>query len=165
MSVVSVDDAVAAMQAGNPEWRNLAVLAGLGRRITVGTLSTGIAGGGAGTIVDLDQPELMVGIPAGAVFYLLSYGAQVHVPLLATDADEVETFLAVDHSTVFADDGTTVTEVIRNMIGNRPDNSGAIFVRSTGSADVTDPVLENELGRSPTPVTYRARRRTRCGPS
>ena len=49
------------------EYLDKMIVDGYGRSVLVGALSTGPVGGGAGTILDLDQPLLAVGIPQGVV--------------------------------------------------------------------------------------------------
>lgn len=131
-----------------PDWRQRAIMRGLGFHVTVGAFSTPITGGGAGTIIDLDQPELIVSIPTGYILVPLAFTAQAQVPLLAADADEVEILLAVDRTAAMVIDGTATTETIQNMRTDLGATGSVATARSAFTADVTDPVLDIELARA-----------------
>ena len=129
---------------------------GMGRQVTVGAFSTGIVGGGAGTILDLDQPELVIGVPAGVVIRPLRFSAQVQVALVAADNEENEILLAVDSLGAWNGDGTFTLETPSNMRTSSLVGS-ACAVGSAFSADMTtkpvngpaaDPVLDIELARA-----------------
>lgn len=90
-------------QTGTPQGAGLMtyeidhmIARGMGRHMTVGAESTGIVGGGAGTVLDLDQPEVAIGVPEGYAIKLLRITAQVQVALAAADNDENEIVFGVD---------------------------------------------------------------------
>ena len=120
---------------------------GFGWHADVGAFSTGIAGGGNGLVLDLDQPEFGISIPTGYTCIPIRLHAQGQVPLLATDADEAEILFAVDRTAKWAGDGTVTTEVPTNM---RTDITAScpLTVVSACTADLTDPVLGIELARA-----------------
>ena len=129
---------------------------GMGRQVTVGAFSTGIVGGGAGTILDLDQPELVIGVPAGYVIRPLRLSGQVQVGLTAADNDESEILFAVDSLGLWSGDGTFTMEEPSNMRTDLAKGSGC-RVGSAFTADMTttpkfgvaaDPVLDMELARA-----------------
>lgn len=72
------------------------IAAGMGRSMTVGSSSTGIVGGGNGTVYDEDQPEFAIGIPEGYAMKLLRAAVQVQTGLFAADNDENEILIGVD---------------------------------------------------------------------
>lgn len=129
---------------------------GMGRHVTVGAFSTGIVGGGAGTILDLDQPELVIGVPAGYCMRPIRMSAQVQVGLFAADNDESEILFAVDSLGLWSGDGTYTFEEPSNMRTDLVKGS-ACRVGSAFTADMTttqpgitpaDPILDIELARS-----------------
>lgn len=91
-----------------------AIFEGRAWQVTVGTFSTPIQGGGAGTIVDADQPEFVLNVPAGTVASLLRVRADVQVALLAADSEEAEIILAVDRAAEVAA-GTYTSETPINL--------------------------------------------------
>jgi len=124
-----------------------AISEGKGFIVNVGAFSTPITGGGDGTVLDIDQPELAIGVPTGKTIFVFSAKVQCHVPLLATDADEAEILLAVDKDTTLATDGTATTETPVNLKMQSAEVS-ACTVKSAYTADVTDPTLDIELDRA-----------------
>lgn len=129
------------------DWRQALIARGLGWHFDVGAFSTPITGGGAGTILDLDQPELIIGVPTGWTLVPLRISVQCQTPLIAADADECEILLAADRTAAYANDGTVTTETPTNL---RSDvTSGCpLNCRSAATADITDPVLGIELARA-----------------
>lgn len=128
---------------------------GLGRQVTVGGFSTGVVGGGAGTVLDLDQPELVIGVPPGYAIKPLRLSAQIQVGLLAADNDESEILFAVDSLGLWSGDGTFTAEEPSNMRTDLAKGSGC-RVGSAFTGDMTtspsggaaaDPVLDIELAR------------------
>lgn len=128
-------------------WQQKLINAGYGFHVTIGTFSTPITGGGAGTVIDLDQPEGCVSVPSGSAIIPVRFAVQCQVPLLATDADEAEILIAVDRTAAYAGDGTATAETIFNMRTDNPRASGCTSI-SAATADITDPVLGIELARS-----------------
>lgn len=131
------------------DFRDALVLNGFGFRATVGALSTPITGGGAGTVIDLDQPEFILSVPAGTAIYPTRIHVQTETPLLATDADESEILVAVDRTAKWAVDGTYTAETIYNRTTSLQSVvTSNCTAASAFTADTTDPVLDIELARS-----------------
>lgn len=129
-------------------WKQAYVNAGRGFHVTVGAFSTPITGGGAGTVIDLDQPEAVVSVPSGTAIMPIRIHVQGHVGLLATDADEYEILVAVDRTTSATTGGTATAETIFNM---RTDNGVASGCTATSAytGDITTPpTLGIELART-----------------
>lgn len=135
-----------------------AVAGGLGRSVTVGAFSTGIVGGGAGTILLIDEPDLIIGVPANVCIRPLRISAQVQAGAIGTDADETEILVAVDSLGLWTGDGTSTPEQPSNMRSDL-DKGSACRVGSavTGAITTTpgfavgaaaDPVLDMELARA-----------------
>lgn len=68
---------------------------GLGYTASEGTFSTPAVGGGAAAIIDIDRPNMTLGVPDGLTILPFAVYAQAQVPLLATDSDESEILLTV----------------------------------------------------------------------
>jgi hypothetical protein len=131
-----------------PDYIQRSIARGLGGRATVGALSAGITGGGAGTVIDLDQPEVSISVADGYVMQINEIRVQCHVPLLATDADECEILVALDRSAANAGDGTATAETVYNMRTDLGASGPAgLTIKSAYTADTTDPVLNIELAR------------------
>ncbi len=131
-------------EAFGMDWIQAAILEGKGFTAKVGAFSTPVVGGGAGTVIDLDQPEFGMIIPDGTTIVPIRIAVQLATPLGATDADEVETvwFVDVTAATVAAAlDGTWANTITPNNmrinLTNRA-NSGCT-VKSVCSGDTTDP--------------------------
>jgi hypothetical protein len=128
------------------DWRQAMIARGYGWNVTIGTLSTGITGGGAGTVLDLDQPEFILGVPANYALIPLDFHIQVNPGLQTTDSHVTEILIAVDRTQTFDASGTFTSETPLNL---RTNNSTGcpIVCGSAFNADTTDPVLSFELMR------------------
>ena len=129
---------------------------GYAYHITIGAFSSPITGGGAGTIIDQNQPEGVVSVPGGYTLIPIRFSAQCQVPLLATDSDEVEILLALDSTADWAGDGTATAESPLNLakMGFAPEkgDGAPLQVASAFSADMTrrgggEPTLDMEIAR------------------
>ena len=130
------------------------IAAGMGRIMTVGAFSSGV-GGGAAAIIDIDQPQFVVGVPAGHAIRPIRLAAQLQAGLIAADDDENEILFAVDSLGLWSEDGTRTAETPSNMRSDLAKGS-ACKCASAFSADMTttpngaaaaDPVLDIELAR------------------
>lgn len=131
------------------DWMDAMIARGYGWHSTIGAFSTPITGGGAGTVIDLDQPEGIISVPSGYCMRPVRIHVQCHTPLLASDADEAEILIAVDRASAY--DGTgTVTSEATSTFNMRTDIStgSPVSVYSAATADITDPVLGIELARA-----------------
>lgn len=134
------------------DWRQALLARGLGWNVTIGSFSTPIVGGGAGTVLDLDQPEGVLSVPSGYCLVPLRISIQCQPPLIAADNDEIEALIAVDRTAAASTDGTSTPET---PLGLRTDISSGcpIVCTSAYTADMTattgaDPVLSFELARA-----------------
>lgn len=133
------------------------IAAGMGRVANTGAFSGGVVGGGAGDVLLIDEPELIIGIPAGYAMIPLRISCQVQPGAATTDADETEILIAVDSLGLWSGDGTSTPESPSNMRTDL-DKGSALRVGSavTGAITTTpgfavpapqDPVLDMELAR------------------
>jgi hypothetical protein len=120
------------------DWKNALVAAGKVFYAKVGDFSTPVVGGGAGTIIDLDQPEFAIAIPSGKTLIPISFRAQALLPLLAADADETEILISADLDAKWALDGTWANTITPRNLKNKSGNTSALTVKSVCSVDTTE---------------------------
>ena len=133
MSLLSIDEMIAR---------------GMGRAVTVGAFSTGIVGGGAGTVLDQDQPELAIGVPGGFVIRPIYAAVQVQPAAATTDADETEILVGVDSLGLWTGDGTETDENPSNLRTDLPKGSGC----RVGSAFTGNMTTTPSFGSAAAPV-------------
>ena len=122
------------------DWRQALIARGFGWAIDVGTLTTPITGGGAGTVLDLEQPELAINVPSGYAMVPLRISAQCQIGLQTTDAHENEIWFGFDRTQVQTA-GTSTTETPGNMRSDLT-NAAPFTVYSAYTADgVATPVI------------------------
>lgn len=129
----------------NADWRQALVARGFGYHVDVGSFSTPLTGGGAGTVIDLDQPEFGISVAAGYTLIPLRFDINTRPGLQTTDSHESEILVAVDRAAAWAGDGTVTTETAVNMRSNATGNPSGVSIFSAATADITDPVLGYEL--------------------
>jgi len=129
------------------DWKDAAILFGLGWSVTIGAFSTGIVGGGAGTVLDADQPEGIISVPSGWVMRPIRVHVQCETPLIAADDDESEILLGVDPDTAYDDSGTVTTETPINLLTGHKGGGCPLTCVSAATANITAPTLGLELAR------------------
>lgn len=135
------------------DWRQALIARGKGWHFDVGAFSTPIQGGGAGTVLDQDQPEFGISVPSGYTLIPLRIHIQCQPPISAADSDECEILIAVDRAAAYAGDGTVTSETPVNMRTNSVGGSNATcFSAATGN--ITNPTLGMELARKVKTVDY-----------
>ena len=131
------------------------IAAGMGRIMTVGAFATGITGGGAGTVLDQNQPEFAVGVPEGVSIMPVRVVMAVRPALLAADSEVTEALLAVDSKGYWTGDGTFTRENPSNMrtalgVGSLC-NCGSAFTADMTTTQpgiaAAEPILDMELDR------------------
>ena len=130
-------------------WREARIWEGKGFRCEVGTFSTPVTGGGAGTILDQDQPELTIAIPSGTTLIPIRIHVQTQTPLLATDADESEILIAVDRlaaSNASSSTGTVAT--VYNMRTDLGTSGSLVTAVGANTVNITNPTLSFSLAHS-----------------
>lgn len=112
----------------NVDWKQALVGEGIVHKVTIGSLTTPIrGGGGAGTIVDIDKPDVGLNVPAGKTIIPLKIDLQMLVTAMTTDADEAEAFFAVQRNDTVVPVTTFVTETPYNALTSLADTSGINF--------------------------------------
>jgi len=131
------------------DWKSELILAGLAYGVTVGGISAGaaealITGGGNGTVIDTNQPELQIGTPAG----------HYHVPLgfmfsgradLDADAETAEVLLFADTTQQGARPiaaSSTIKTPMNLLSGGE---SSVSYATSAVTTDITNPVCSHIL--------------------
>lgn len=129
---------------------------GFGRSMTVGDFSTGIVGGGNGTVIDLDQPEFAIGVPNGYFCMPIRVEINAQPGVTTADNDEAEILLVVDSRSAWVTDptptGAAVTHTPEQPVNMRTD-LGRGSGLNCGSAFVVDMVTMNPVGTEADPVT------------
>ena len=133
-----------AVRTGN--WKQNGIIDGNAFQVTVGTFSTPIQGGGAGTVFDQDQPELYISVPSGTGIMPLRIRVDCQTPLIAADSDECEILIAVDRTQAITD-GTGTTETPFNMRTDLTSTNRASLctVKSACTGNTTNPSLSAEF--------------------
>lgn len=131
------------------DWKAELVLAGLAYGVTVGSIAAGgaealITGGGNGTTIDTDQPELHVGTPTG----------YWHIPLgfvfsgrgdLDADGETAEVLLFAD-TTSQGDRPVAASSTVKtpmNLLGGG--DAAVSWATSAVTTDITDPTCSHIL--------------------
>jgi hypothetical protein len=131
------------------DWKNELILAGLGFGVTIGGLAAGdaealITGGGAGTVIDSDQPEMQIGTPTGHYHIPLGFMFSGRADLDA-DAETAQVLLFADTAKQgdrpIAASSTVKTPM--NLLGGG--ESSVSYATSAVTTDITDPVASHIL--------------------
>lgn len=96
------------------DWKQALVARGFGWVVDVGTLTTPIVGGGNGTVLDLEQPELAINVPSGYAMVPLRISVECQLGLQTTDSHESEIWIGFDRTQVHTA-GTSTAETPGNM--------------------------------------------------
>lgn len=96
------------------DWKQALIARGFGWHIQVGALTTPITGGGAGTVLDLEQPELAINVPSGYAMIPLRIAVEAQIGLQTTDAHENEIIIGFDR-TQQQTAGTSTAETPANL--------------------------------------------------
>ncbi len=129
-----------------PSWKQALAIRGLAYQATVGTLSSPITGGGAGTVIVLRQSELRISVPSGTSIILLRIRVDCQIPISAADSDESEILIAVAVGQAITD-GTDTLETPVNMRTGSSQTT-ATTVNSATTADHASPTLDMELAHA-----------------
>lgn len=127
------------------DWRQALIARGFGWHATVGALSTPIVGGGNGTVLDAEQPEMAIKVPSGFTLIPLRIAVEVELGLQTTDSHVTEVIVGVDRTQV----PTAGTSTLEAPINMRTDlvSSCPLVVYSAFTGDGITPVLD-ELDRA-----------------
>lgn len=129
------------------DWKQAAIMGGFGYIANVGALSTGEIGGGGGSILDIDTPELVISVPNGTSILPLRVGVHVQTGTPA-DAGEMEILVAVDQDAEWVPNGVGWdTEPIFNINTLCGKSSGCLARGAFTSTIDVPPVLDIELAR------------------
>ncbi len=126
-----------------------AILGGRGYSAIVGSFSSPGLGGGAGsTIIDIDTPEMVLGIPSGTSIKLTRVLIEMKPVSGAADDDEIDILIAVDQDKMNAQSsGTSTVATIYNM-NTLWTGASKLYANVEYSTTMTDPVLDLELAHA-----------------
>ena len=127
------------------DWKQAAVMGGFGFMANSGALSTGVAGGGVSSVLDIDRPNFVLSVPNGTAILPLRIGVHLQSGAPA-DGNEVEILIAVDQDKEAPTSGTATARIIYNM-NTLAAKASTCVARDTFSVTLTDPVLDLELAR------------------
>lgn len=122
------------------------IAAGYGFTVSVGAATTPIQGGGAGTIFDQDQSELLVSVPSGAAIVPYSCRVECELPVANADGDVQEILIAVDRTAAMVTFAGGTAEVPVNLRTDAP-RASVTSVQSANTGNHTNPTLGIELAR------------------
>lgn len=129
------------------DWKQAMVQEGRAFVITIGAFATPVTGGGQGTVMDLDQPEIVISIPSGTSIWPKRIHVGIQPGAVASDRDETEILVAIDQDKAnigAATPGTATTETIYNL-NTLHSRASACTAKTAFVGDATDPVLDIEL--------------------
>jgi hypothetical protein len=133
------------------DWKSQAALEGKVFNVTVGTLSTGIVGGGNGTVLDIDQPEFVISIPSGVTVVPISFNIQGNCADAVADHSVLEAVVCLSRYYTWAADGasTAETPICTKLVGG---GASRCACASAHTGDMTlssaaDPVHDVDLAR------------------
>ena len=130
------------------DWKQALVARGYGYHVDVGAFSTPITGGGAGTVLDQDQPEFIIEVPNGYTLVPLQFLVEVAPGVQTTDDHEAEILIAVAKDMVFDGVNPGTVEAMLNMRDLSISNSGPLRAWSAFTANITNPTLDYELAHA-----------------
>lgn len=129
------------------DWKTRLLLAGRVYKVHIGAITadnaiTQIVGGGNGTTMDMEQPEIIVGVDAG--YYMIPIEIDVMVES-DTDApdDFMEILAIIDRTNAPPTSATATVTTPINALDGGPAFPGRCFTAVT--ADIEDPVLDELL--------------------
>jgi hypothetical protein len=130
------------------DWKLQLIAAGLAYSLPVGTVAAGgdftaVVGGGNGTTIDSDQPELVIGVDAGYYLIPMECSAACYAdPVTDNGITQIALFADRSQAPVTANaSGTAATPV--NLLDGSTAFPGRAWTASTG--DITDPVCSEML--------------------
>ncbi len=137
------------------DWKTELVLAGRAFNVTVGGISAGgdvalITGGGAGTTIDSDEPEMAISTPVGYYHIPLGFTCATQQDPGAADADEANIILFADvtqaaEAPVIA---SATLETPQNLLDGGPASISAAQSAVTTALAAVNPVCSILLGYS-----------------
>lgn len=130
-------------------WKNSLVQAGFAYRVTVGGIAAGgaeslVTGGGAGTVIDTNQPELAIGVAAGVFIIPLGFRCSARIKMEDTaETGEILLFADTTQNIPAPVIASSVLEVPANLLGGGP--ASVARAQSAVTTDITNPVASQFL--------------------
>ena len=130
------------------DWKQEAIRDGRGFHVTIGAFSTPIQGGGAGTILVINEPEGMISVPDGTSIIPIRLNVQCQVPIIAADSDESEILIASDKDAAWDATGTSTEETPVNMKTTHTRTSLCSCESAFTGAPTIAPAADYEIARA-----------------
>ena len=131
------------------DWKVNLVMRGMAFNVTVGGISAGadillVTGGGDGTVIDTNQPEMLIQTPATHFHIPLSCRAAIQNDIGAADADEVSILLFADTTpAAIIASATATSEVPHPLLDGGIQSVSTCF--SAVTVDITSPTADMVL--------------------
>lgn len=128
------------------DWKTGLIMEGRGFQFNIGDLTTPIACPGT-TIVLIDKPDWVVGIPAGTSILPIRIEGSMLMPKGTADDEEIDILLSVDQDTYLTQASGTATAVTPTNMNNKHSRTSSCWANKTYSAtfNTTDPTYDIEL--------------------
>ena len=130
------------------DWKMDAIRDGRGFHVTVGALTTPIVGGGDGTTVTIDEPEVVISVPDGTSILPIRVSVQCELPAIATASDVSEIIIGSDKDAAWDETGTSTEETAVNMRTTHTATSLCSCESAFTVAITTAPALDYEIARA-----------------
>ena len=128
-------------------WKQKLMLAGMCYRVTPGAVTAGaditqITGGGGDAVMDLEQPEIAIGVDGG--YYLIPIEIDVACQAnIGTDADYTRILAIMDRTNGLPTTATGTLETPANLLDGGPSFPGRAW--SAITTDILDPTMDELL--------------------
>jgi len=129
-------------------WKMDAIQDGRGFHVTVGALTTSIVGGGNGTAITLNEPEVVISVPDGTSILPIRVDVQCELPIIAAAADVSEIIIGSDKDATWDTTGTSAEETAVNMRTTHTATSLCSCESAFTGAITTSPALDYEIARA-----------------
>ena len=130
------------------DWRMDAIRDGRGFHVTVGALTTPIVGGGAGTAITIDEPEVVISVPDGTSILPIRVSVQCELPAINTVTNVSEIIIGADKDAAWDTNGTSTEETAVNMRTTHTATSLCSCESAFTVAITTAPALDYEIARA-----------------
>jgi len=130
------------------DWKMSAIRDGRGFHVTVGALTTPILGGGAGTAITLNEPEVVISVPDGTSILPIRIDVQCELPIINADSDVSEIIIGCDKDAAWDTTGTSAEETPINMKTTHTATSLCSAESAFTGATTVSPALDIEIARA-----------------
>ena len=131
------------------DWKQALAIEGRCFTVTIGTLLTGIVGGGAATVPDADLPEGLISIPSGVVLSPLRVAIQGNCADAVANHNTLQAFVCVDRAAAWDGTGTCTVETAYNIRTDTPRSTQCTCRSAFNTVNITVPPVHHiDLARA-----------------